>query len=288
MHKDKNRDPKVITVLLHEPYSNINQLVNALKTTPVMAQHNTYSNDVNKPADIMVIEPEEIFELHKRCPDALFQVHILTDTPSLNLERMRHARPELSEDELHDTYIDMHSHYFAKVMDMYRRINSLVKSNYDFITHAYDLIPATHIVELDLGLARQNGHDIGTVVSRLGARHHDMRLDMDVIKGAFGDHSFRTSDGRLSMVVETSGYVPALPLPHNILAHLMTNEKNGAREIVYKAFAAITLGYSEGGLPSLDLRNMKIKRPMDANEDKALVDRAREAVKKLTGKDALD
>ena len=47
MHKTKRHDPKTITVLLHEPYSNINQLVNALKATPVMATHNTYSDDVN-------------------------------------------------------------------------------------------------------------------------------------------------------------------------------------------------------------------------------------------------
>ena len=288
MHKTKRHDPKTITVLLHEPYSNINQLVNALKATPVMATHNTYSDDVTEPADIMAIEPEEIFELHKRCPDAILQVYILTDSPSLNLERMRHARPELSENELYDTYLDLHSQYFAKAMDMYRRINSMVKSNYDFIAHAYDLIPATHIVELDMGLARQNGHDISTVVNRLGTRHHDLRLDMDVIKGAFTEHSFRTSDGRLSMVIETSGYVPALPLPHNILAYLMTNEQNGAREIIYKAFAAIVLGYSEDGLPSLDLRTMEIKRPMDADEDKALVERSREAIKQLTGKYIID
>jgi hypothetical protein len=287
MHKNKKRSLKTITILLHEPYSNINKLVNALKTTPVMTQHNAYSDNVNEPADIMSIEPEEIFELHEKCPDAILQVYILTDAPSLNLERMRHARPGLSEGELYDAYLDLHSHYFARVMDVYRRINSLVKNDYDFITHAYDLIPATHIVELDMSLARQNGYDMDSVVNRLGTRHHNLCLDMDVIEGAFREHSFRTSDGRRSIVVETSGYVPALPLPHNILAYLMASEKNGAREIVYKAFAAIVLGYNDSGLPSLDLRNLQVKRPMDADEDKALVERSREAIKQLTGKDVI-
>jgi hypothetical protein len=111
---------------------------------------------------------------------------------------------------------------------------------------------------------------------------------MEVVEGAFGKNGFTNSDGRLSLVVETSGYVPALPLPYNILVCLMSSSENGAREIVYRAFAAVTLGYSEKGLPSLDLRNMEIKRPLDAREDKALVDRAREAVKNLTGKDILD
>jgi hypothetical protein len=69
---------------------------------------------------------------------------------------------------------------------------------------------------------------------------------------------------------------------------LMDMERTGAREIIYKAFAAVSLGYNKGGLPSLDLRNMEVKRPLDAAEDKALVDRAREAVKNLTGKDILD
>lgn len=285
---NKQDYPKVISVLLHEPYSDIDGLMRELKADPIMEGFDTQSDDVDKPADVMALEPEEILELHKRCPNAAFEIYILTDSPSLNLERMRHARPELSEDELYDAYLDLHSHYFARAIDVYRRVNTIVDNGHDFITHAYSLIPAMRMVEIDMDKARRHGHDLGSAARNIGVHHNDRSLDMDVIEGAFGDHNFDTSDGRRSVIVETSGYVPALPIPHNVMMCLMDMEHTGAREIIYKAFAAVTLGYNKGGLPSLDLHRMEIQRPRNAAEDKALVNRAREAVKKLTGKDIMD
>lgn len=287
MHKNKQDYPKVISVILHEPYSNIDRLVRELMEDPIMEGFDTHSDDVDRPADVMTLEPEEILELHERCPDAALEVYILTDSTSLNLERMRHARPDLSEDELYDAYLDLHSHYFARAIGVYRRVNT-VKSGHDYITHAYDIIPTSKMVEIDMDKARRHGHDLASAARNIGVHHNDRCLDMDVIEVAFGDHNLDTSDGRRSIVVETSGYVPALPVPHNVMMGLMDMESTGAREIIYKAFAAVSLGYNKGGLPSLDLRSMEIKRPRDADEDKALVDRAREAVKKLTGKDVLD
>ena len=43
-----------------------------------------------------------------------------------------------------------------------------IRNDYDFITHAYDLIPAIHIVELDMGF-------VGGILQR-GAEFHDIVL----------------------------------------------------------------------------------------------------------------